>query len=319
MAPTVFPIASEIILVAVPALNEERFIGSVVHEVRMLGFECLVIDDGSTDRTAAIATAAGAQVERLDRNRGKAAALNVAFRIARQRGVSILVAMDGDWQHDPHEILDLIDPIRMGVADVVTGSRFLPTARGRVPTIRSLGMRALTATSNLLSGQPSTDSLSGFRAFGRAAIEAFTLKSQGFSAEFELQFMARANGLRQHEVPISARYDDPAKRNVLTYGLNVVDGLIRLAARFRPLLTFGVPSMITLLIGIVSGLSVVDTYQRAGELAAGMAFVSVLFIILGSIGLFTAITLHVLRGIFQDLEGQVKSLAASVSGAEESV
>ena len=313
MAPAALDHDGEVVLVAVPALNEERFIGSVVHEVRMLGFECLVIDDGSTDRTAAIAMAAGAQVERIEHNLGKAAALNVAFEIARRRGVSVLVAMDGDWQHNPQEIPDLIAPIRMGIADVVTGSRFLPKARGKVPVIRSLGMRALTAGSGLVSGLATTDSLSGFRAFGRSAIEAFTFKSQGFSAEFEMQFMARDHGLRHHEVPITARYDDPAKRNVLTYGLNVLDGLIRLAARYRPLLSFGLPSALTLLIGIVVGALVVDTYQRAGELAAGSALLSVLLIILGSIGLFAAILLHVLRGISVDLEEQLKALAASVS------
>jgi Glycosyl transferase family 2 len=317
LAPVMAPVAlrhdDEVILVAIPALNEERFIGSVVHEVRMLGFECLVIDDGSTDRTSAIATAAGALVVRRDLNEGKAAALNAAFEMARDKGVSILVAMDGDWQHNPHEIHDLIEPIRMGVADLVTGSRFLPAAGGHVPMLRGLGMRVLTAGSSLVSGQAMTDSLSGFRAFGRPAIEAFSFKSHGFSAEFEMQFMARSNGLRHHEVPITARYDDPAKRNVLSYGLHVLGGLIRLAARFRPLLLFGVPSTLTLLIGIVMGLMVVETYQRSSELAAGTALLTLLLIILGSIGLFASILLHVFRGTFLDLERQLKALAASMT------
>ena len=304
---------NEAVLVAVPAFNEERFIGSVVHEVLMLGFECLVIDDGSSDRTAAIAAAAGAQVVRRERNEGKAAALNAAFEFARDKGVSVLVAMDGDWQHNPHEILDLIEPIRMGVADVVTGSRFLPSARGHVPTFRGLGMRVLTVSSSLISGQATTDSLSGFRAFGRSAIEAFTFKSQGFSAEFEMQFMARANGLRHHEVPITARYQDPAKRNVLSYGLHVLNGLIRLGARFRPLLFFGVPSAGTLLVGLVMGLFVVDTYQRFSVLVAGPAFLAVLLLILGSIGLFAAVLLHVVRGMSVDFDRQLKALAASIT------
>lgn len=311
--PVMVPVASapeqEVILVAVPALNEERFIGSVVHEVRMLDLDCLVIDDGSSDRTAAIATAAGAVVVRRDHNEGKAAALNAAFEFARENGVSILVAMDGDWQHDPHEIRDLIEPIRTGLADVVTGSRFLPAARGHVPTVRGLGMRALTASSSLASGQMMTDALSGFRAFGRSAIEAFTFESHGFSAEFEMQFMARAHGLRHHEVPISARYDDPAKRNVMSYGLQVLTGLFELAARFRPLLIFGVPSALALATGIVAGLVVVDTYQRSSELAAGPAFLTVLLIILGSISLFASIVLHVLRRSFVDMERRFKAVA----------
>jgi glycosyltransferase involved in cell wall biosynthesis len=311
-APTYEPEA-EVVLIAVPALNEERFIGSVVHEVRLLGFECLVIDDGSSDRTSAIASAAGAMVERHERNSGKAAAMNTAFEVARTMGVSILVVMDGDWQHDPREIQDLIEPIRTGVADIVTGSRFLPTARGHVPGVRAMGMRALTISSSLASGQSMTDSLSGFRAFGRSAIEAFRFKSHGFSAEFEIQFMARSHGLRHREVPITARYYDPPRRNVFAYGVHALDGLIRLAARFRPLLFFGVPSAVTLLLGVGLGYIVIDTYERLSEFAAGYALLTVLLIILGSIGLFASILLHVLRGIFLDLEGQLKTLGTLVS------
>ncbi len=306
------------VLVAIPALNEERFIGSVVHEVRLLGFDCLVIDDGSTDRTSAIATAAGATVERREENGGKAAAVNVAFKIAREKNVSILVLMDGDWQHDPHEILELIEPIRSGAADVTSGSRFLHAARGHVPAVRSIGMRVLTLGSSIFSGQPMTDSLSGFRAFGRAAIEAFTFKSHGFSVEFEMQFMSGMLGLRHREIPITARYDDPAKRNVVSYGLQVLDGLLGLAARFRPLLFFGLPSTFLLLAGLVLGFIVVDTYQRTAVLAAGYALLTVLLVIVGSIGLFTAILLHVMRGIFLDLETQLRVVAEALSSSSDS-
>lgn len=300
-------------LVAIPALNEARFIGSVVHEVRALGYDCLVIDDGSSDRTAAIASAAGATVERLERNGGKAGAVNVAFGIARERGVAILVLMDGDWQHDAHEIADLIEPIQAGLADVVNGSRFLRTARGRVPSVRKVGMRILTLGSSLLSGQRMTDSLSGFRAFGPRAIEVMNFKTHGFSVEFEMQFMTRLFGLRHQEVAITARYDDPAKRNVFAYGLQAADSLLRLAARYRPMLFIGLPSLVLLVLGAALGLVVVNTYQATTQLAAGYALITVLLILVGSIGFFAAIVLHVLRGIFIDLERQLKSLANPTS------
>jgi glycosyltransferase involved in cell wall biosynthesis len=306
------------VLVAIPAFNEGRFIGSLVHEVVLQGFQCLVIDDGSSDRTSAIASAAGAMVERHERNRGKAAALNTAFEFARRTSVSTLVVMDGDWQHDPHEISDLIAPIRTGQADIVSGSRFLPTARGHVPVVRRIGMRALTIGSSIASGQTMTDSLSGFRAFGRPAVDALRFKSDGFSVEFEMQFMARGDGLTLIEVPITARYDEPARRNVFLYGVHLVDGLIQLAARFRPWLVFGLPSMVTLLVGIGLGIVVVDTYQRSSQFAAGYALLTVLLIILGSIGLFAAILLHVLRDIFLDLEGQLRALAATTRGPADS-
>ena len=301
------------VLVVVPALNEERFIGSVVHAVLLEGFRCLVIDDGSSDRTAAIASAAGALVERHDRNLGKAEALNSAFRFARKRGVSVLVAMDGDAQHDPRQIKALVRPIQAGEADIVSGSRFIGGGRDGIPRVRRLGMQAFTATSNMVSGSLVTDTLSGFRAFSRSAIEGLRFKSDRFSVEFEIQFLAQNGGLRQIEVPITASYADPPKRNVFGYGLRLLDGLIRLVGRYRPLLFFGLPGIVSLLIGIAMGATVIDIYQRSLVLAGGLALLAALMVILGSIGLFAAVLLHVLRGMFLELEADIHALPKATS------
>jgi glycosyltransferase involved in cell wall biosynthesis len=296
------------VLVAVPALNEERFIGSVVHAVLLEGFHCLVIDDGSSDRTATIAAAAGAMVERHEQNLGKAEALNSAFQFARKRGVSVLVAMDGDAQHDPRQIKELVRPIQAGEADIVSGSRFIGSGRDGIPRVRRLGMQAFTVTSNMVSGALVTDTLSGFRAFSRPAIEGLRFKSDRFSVEFEIQFLARNGGLRQIEVPITASYADPPKRNVVGYGLHLLDGLIRLVGRYRPLLFFGIPGIVFLLAGIWIGGIVIDTYQRSQTLAGGLALLAVLLVILGSIGAFAAVLLHVLRGMFLELEADIQAL-----------
>ncbi len=301
------------VLVAVPALNEERFIGSVVHAVLLEGFRCLVIDDGSSDRTAAIASAAGAMVERHDRNLGKAEALNSAFEFARRRGVSVLVAMDGDAQHDPRQIKALVRPIQAGEADIVSGSRFIGGGRDGIPRVRRLGMQAFTATSNMVSGALVTDTLSGFRAFSRSAIEGLRFKSNRFSVEFEIQFLAQNGGLRQVEVPITASYADPPKRNVVGYGLHLVDGLIRLVGRYRPLLFFGLPGILSLLVGIAMGATVIDIYQRSLVLAGGLALLAALMVILGSIGVFAAVLLHVLRGMFLELEADIHALPEATS------
>jgi glycosyltransferase involved in cell wall biosynthesis len=301
------------VLVAIPAFNESRFIGSLVHEVVLQGFPCVVIDDGSSDRTSAIAAAAGAMVERHERNRGKAAALNTALEFARRTDVTTLVVMDGDWQHDPHEIAELIAPIQAGQADIVSGSRFLADARGRVPIVRRIGMRALTIGSSIASGQGMTDALSGFRAFGRQAIDMLRFRSDGFSVEFEMQFMAREDGLTLMEVPITARYDDAARRNVLLYGMHLVEGLLQLTARFRPWLFFGLPSFVALLAGIGLGAVVINTYQRTSQLTLGYLLLTCLLLILGSVGLFASIVLNVVRGLFLDLDSQMRSLAATTT------
>jgi glycosyltransferase involved in cell wall biosynthesis len=300
-------------LVAVPAYNEERFIGSVVHGVRLEGYECLVIDDGSTDRTVEIATAAGATVDRQPGNQGKAAAVARAFRIARRRGLD-LVLMDGDWQHDPRDIHDLLEPLRRGDADIVSGSRFMSKGpahrrRGRIPSLRSLGLRAFTAISNAASGHRVTDSQTGFRAFSKRALTKMEFRSHGFSVEVEVLFLARSLKLRHLEVPISARYEDPPKRNIFGQGARVLDGIIRLVAYYRPLLFFGVPSMVLVVMGLALGLYVISLYQQQGELAAGYALLAVLQIVVGVVGLLAGLLLHVLRGIVVGFDDRLRGIA----------
>jgi glycosyltransferase involved in cell wall biosynthesis len=296
------------VLVAIPAYNEERYIASVVHGVRLEGFECAVIDDGSSDRTVEIAEAAGAIVDLHGHNQGKAAAVTRSLRAARKLRVDLLVVMDGDWQHDPREIHTLLEPLQTGHAEIVSGSRFLPNGLGRIPSVRGIGLRAMTALSNAASGHRVTDSQTGFHAFSRQAIDKLRFRSNGFSVEMEMQFLARALGLRHVEVPISARYHDEPKRNVIGQGAHVLDGLIRLVAHYRPLLFFGVPSGILLLAGIVLGLHVVNIYSADGVLAGGYALLSVMVVIIGVLGLFTGLLLHVLRGIVLGLEGQLQSV-----------
>ena len=230
VAPTLVPVFADEsppvadVLVAIPAYNEERFIGSVVHGVRMEGFDCVVVDDGSTDRTAEIATAAGAVVHTLPENRGKSEAVALAIKTALRMEVETLVLMDGDWQHDPREIHGLLVPIRAGVAEIVSGSRFLNGPQRSVPRVRGVGLWAMTAMTNAAVGARITDSQTGFRAFSRRALETLSFSSDGFSVEVEVQFMAQARGLTHVEVPITARYDDPPKRNVLGQAARVTDG-----------------------------------------------------------------------------------------------
>jgi hypothetical protein len=228
----------------------------------------------------------------------------------------MLVVMDGDWQHDPKEIHALLEPLRSGKADIVSGSRFLTHEHSRVPSVRGVGLRAMTALSNIASGEWLTDSQTGFRAFSSHAIEVLRFRSAGFTIEVEVQFMARVLGLKHVEVPISARYDDPPKRNVLGQGAQVLDGLIRLVAHYRPLLFFGVPGVSLLLIGVGLGALVIDIYQVSAELAGGYALLAVLLIILGAIGVFAGLLLNVLNGVFLGLEHQIHQIAQAVERAQ---
>ncbi|WP_318151962.1 glycosyltransferase family 2 protein [Nocardioides hwasunensis] len=196
------------VLVIVPAWNEQDSITGTLDEIR----ECvpwadlLVIDDGSGDRTAAVAEAAGATVCRLPFNLGVGGAMRTGYRYALRNGYDVAVQIDADGQHDPRYLVDLID--LMGDADVVIGARF---AKADDPYIvrgpRRWAMVLLAWVLSRLARTRLTDVTSGFRASNRRAIALF---AQHYPAEYlgdtveSLVIAARA-GCRITQVPVTMR------------------------------------------------------------------------------------------------------------------
>jgi glycosyltransferase involved in cell wall biosynthesis len=284
------------IIVVIPAYNEERFIGSVVLSAHKYADKVVVVDDGSSDATADIARAAGAIVVRHEQNLGKGVALNTGFRKARELYPEAVVTIDADGQHLPDQTMDVVTPVLEHQADIVVGSRYLEQ-KSQVPGHRILGHLLFNMISNKISGISLTDSQSGFRAFSQRALRSITFRSNGFSAESEMQFLAREHDLKMIEVPITILYRDKPKRPVLAHGLQVLNGMLRLIGQYRPLLFFGLPGMLILLIGIGWGAWVVEIYRTQQTLAVGYALISVLLTILGNLTLFTGIILHTVRGL----------------------
>lgn len=286
-------------LVAIPAHNEDRFIGSLVLKLCSDGHQVLIVDDGSSDRTAAVAEAAGATVVRHQANRGKTAAVATAFERARATGVRSLVLMDGDSQHDPRDVAAVSRPVMEGLADMVVGSRY-GEVRSEMPGWRVLGQRTLTAATNLGSGLRLSDTESGFRAFSRRAIEQMRFSGSGFSLEPEFQFEAKRNGWAVVEVPIGVHYGSgiPRKRNVVWQGMRTMNAILRLIGEHRPLLFFGVPGLLLFFAGLAVGVYVVSVYEATLELAVGLALLTVLLCIVGMLSLFVGILLHTVRRLF---------------------
>lgn len=289
--------ATPLVLVTIPAHNEDRFIGSVVLKCRSAHQAVLVVDDGSTDRTAEVAEAAGALVVRHAANQGKTAAVRTAFDRAREMSVDALVLLDGDSQHDPGNINEVLTPVLEGRADMVVGSRFAQT-RNEIPRWRMVGQHALTIATNVGSGVRLSDTESGFRAFSRRAIEEMRFRGSAFSLEPEFQFEAKRHGWTIAEVPISVHYQIPAKRNVAWQGIRTMDAVLRLIGAHRPLLFFGLPGLLIFLSGIGLGFYVVRAYEATQTLAVGLALLTVLLCIIGILSLFVGILLHTLRALF---------------------
>jgi glycosyltransferase involved in cell wall biosynthesis len=282
------------IVVLIPAYNEERFIGSIVLKARPFAEKILVVDDGSTDRTAELAEAAGAIVIRQQFNAGKGTALNVGFCKVREWDPHVLVVLDADGQHLPEEIETVITPILQNKADIVVGSRYLEP-KSQVPRHRIWGHHVFNFLTNHASGVSVTDSQSGFRAFSNQALEAVSFQSSGFSVESEMQFLAREHELRLMEVPITIRYEDPPKRSVIGQGVEVLNGMLHLAGEYRPLLFFTVLGLLNFSIGVGSGLWAINVYQENQALAIASGLASMLLLIIGTLALFTGVLLHSVR------------------------
>ena len=283
-----------VVAVAIPCRNEERFIGSVVLKAKRHVNHVIVIDDGSTDGSASIAEAAGAVVIQDHHAKGKGSAINLAFQEASRLGADVLILIDGDGQHDAGEIPKLLKPIFKGYADIVVGSRSLENGN-RMPKYRIAGQRILTFATNLGSGIKLTDSQSGFRAFSGKAIRTLSFYEQGFALESEMQFLAKEEGLKVTEVPITTQYEGKAKRSPIAHGLAVLIRVLSLINQRQPLLCLSLPGAILLLIGISLGLIGLRNYSAIITLPSVQTFVSVLLCAIGFLALFTGVTLHWLR------------------------
>jgi len=196
------------VVAVVPAYNESGAVGRVVDEIRAAcpEAEVVVVDDASTDETAAVAEARGATVLRLPFNVGIGGAVQTGFRYALEEGFDRAVRLDGDGQHDASEIPTLFAPLERGEADLVIGSRFVDgVGTYRPPLARRLGIRVFARLVSLLGGQRVTDTTSGFIALDRAGIELFAREYPHDYPEVEATLVALRSGLRLAQVQAEMR------------------------------------------------------------------------------------------------------------------
>jgi glycosyltransferase involved in cell wall biosynthesis len=198
----------KLLAVVVPARDEEATIGELlerVASVRVPGYELrpIVVDDGSTDRTAEIARKRGAVVVRHPHNRGLGAAVRTGLRAAVETGASTIAYLDADLEYYPEDIPRLVAPILAGRADYVLGSRFLGGVRG-MRLQRRLGNYAFTALLMLLTRRRISDGQTGMRAFSReAASQAEIIHDYNYAQILTLDLLRK--GFRMEEVPIRYR------------------------------------------------------------------------------------------------------------------
>jgi glycosyltransferase involved in cell wall biosynthesis len=194
-------------LAIVPAFNEAESIAEVVAEIRDHDeeMEVLVVDDGSTDGTGAVAESAGARVLRLPVNLGIGGAVQAGYLYALERGFDVAVQVDGDGQHDARELERLLEPILLGRADLAIGTRFASKRSYRAPIARRIGISLFAGLVSLLVRQRMTDTTSGFRAVNRRGICLFAADYPHDYPEVEAVVTAARGDLRVCEVPVEMR------------------------------------------------------------------------------------------------------------------
>jgi glycosyltransferase involved in cell wall biosynthesis len=280
------------IIAGMPAYNEEKYIGTMVLNTRQYVDEVIVVDDGSVDDTSGIAKLAGAIVVRHSENRGYGAAIRSIIAEAKKRVPDVLVILDADAQHNPQEIPHLISPIRDGF-DIVIGSR--KQQRDNIPLHRRIGQKVLLHSINVLSQKRLSDSESGFRAFSGKAISALALRETGMAISAETVAEAAKQGLKVTEVPVSVAYNrDSSTLNPVAHGLGVLARILVMISERKPLFFFGLSGGILIILGLITGVRVLQILSNSGVLPVGTTLLAVLFLVIGAFSTFTGIILHVL-------------------------
>src|SRR5574341_132363 len=193
------------LLIIIPAYNEEDSLGRVLRRVAAAvpAADIVVVNDGSTDATAEIAEGYGATVLTLPFNLGIGSAMQTGFIFGRDRSYDIAVQVDGDGQHDPCEIPELVQFLESSGVDVVIGSRYIEDRGYITPRLRRIGIVLLSGLISSLLGKRITDPTSGFRALNRRAL-AFCAEDYPFDyPEPESVVLFKRAGLKVEEMPVT--------------------------------------------------------------------------------------------------------------------
>ena len=288
------------ITIGIPAFNEEKNIGKVIISLKKIVNNIIVCDDGSTDLTKEIAEGLGAKVISHKKNMGYGEAIKSIFNEAKKNETDILVTFDADGQHRSEDIKSLTKPIIDQQAEIVIGSRFLKNETN-MPNYRKVGVKVLTKVTNMSIKENLTDSQSGLRAYHKKVLQNINLTDSGMGISTEILIKGHQNKLKIVEVPIKILYGkDTSTHNPVSHGTSVLLSTIKYTSIQHPLIFYGIPGIIFLLVGLSFLLWTLQIYAEETRVVTNIALVGIGALILGAILMISAILLYSLVSIVRE-------------------
>ncbi|MEX0650079.1 MAG: glycosyltransferase family 2 protein [Candidatus Andersenbacteria bacterium] len=299
--------SSKKLVVIIPALNEEKTIAEVIsaipnHLEAITLTQVIVVNDGSTDTTAAVAGEAGATVVSHHKPMGVGAAFHTGIKEALMAGADVIINIDADGQFDPSDIPRLLKPILDNDADFVTASRFAdPALAPHMPDVKRWGNGWVTTIVNILTGKKFTDVSCGFRAYSREAALRLTLFGH-FTYTQETFIDLAFKNMRILEVPLKVRGErehgtSRVASNLWRYGTKSATIMFRAARDYKPFYFIGVPGIIIFMIGVAGGLFVLNHYLQTGQTSPFRSLVTVsgILLIIGFLVFFISLLADMLH------------------------
>ena len=240
--------------VVIPAFNEERGIGATLDELKAVlksmagSSEIILVDDGSSDRTAAIALAKGVKVISHSTNRGYGAALAAGFSAAKGR---VLACLDADGTYPPSELPKLYAALRKSGAEMVVGSRMAGKNEG-MPLLRKFGNRILSNFASFMLGVRVSDLSSGMRVLPKETLQKLLPLSHELDFTVNMTLEAASQKMLVVEVPIDYRHRaGESKLSASRHGLMFLKSIIRVVRDYEPLRLFLPISGFFVLVGVL--------------------------------------------------------------------
>jgi glycosyltransferase involved in cell wall biosynthesis len=271
------------VIIIIPAYNEEASIVDVIDKIKKVYIsqnktywvEIIVVDDGSSDRTAKVAREA--EVSKIIshiKNRGLGAATRIGLQRAYEMGADVVVKIDADLQHDPDDIDKLVQPILADKADCVFGSRLCGGLKYAMPFYRAIGNRFFSYLVSKLTGLKITDAQTGLMAFSKRYLKDFEMISD-YNETQQLIMDASSKHMRIIEVPVVFYKRKTGKSFISwSYPIKVVPTIIRFFYYANPLKVFLPLGIFLIAAGIALGIKI----MLSGEGFFGDATISILVI-----------------------------------------